>query len=501
MSFFLTAYILEAVGQKQFGVYVLLETVVACLALLDLAGVEGAFVKFIAEYHAKKDYDRVRQVINLGFSYYLVFQLALSAAILAFEKPLLRIFRFEEAVTAEIHILMVGFLVISIIRGSFRVFRSTLLGLQRMDITTLIDLITTVPNIAGTVVFLALGWGLKGLVINGVLVALLTVGIQIGFVYKLLPGLRFKPFSFEREIVRKAVGYGVKIQVARFAEIINAQVDKILLGVLLLVDSQIMVGFYELGAKPARVIRDLPSQLLPAITPAASQLDALEDALSLQKLYYRGSKYLAMVTLPLIFFTVTNASALVRLWLGEGYGLVAYALQVLSLGYLAYLLVGMGRLVARGMGVPQFEMRAALLITGLNVLLSAGLIMVAGFKGALYGTALSSIVGSLYFMSLFHRYLGRPFWKMIGVTVYPVPLAACLSGVGISLLATRGLAILGGPPAGRLDAFVSLLLGASVFFGVYVLVLLILGYFDEYDRDVISRGWLTIKKAKPERVG
>ena len=50
VSFFLIAYILEEVGQKQFGIFVLLETVVTCLALLDLAGVEGAFVKYIAAH-------------------------------------------------------------------------------------------------------------------------------------------------------------------------------------------------------------------------------------------------------------------------------------------------------------------------------------------------------------------------------------------------------------------------------------------------------------------
>jgi len=486
VSFFLVAYILNQLGKQQFGVYILIETMVTCLALLDIAGIEGAFVKFISEYHTKNDQNKLNQVVSLGFSYYLSFQAILCLAIYTFRQPLFKLFKLNADAGPDVSFVLLGFLFIALVRGSFRVYRSVLLGLQRMDMTNLIDIVFTIPNVLGTVYFLSNGWGIKGLIINGMIIAVLTVSGHIFCSYRILPGLRLRPFMFGKEIFKEAFFYGVKVQVARFAEIINAQIDKLLLGLILAQNSKTMVGFYELGAKPARIIRDLPSQLLPAILPAASQLDALEDKAALSKLYHRGSKYLAIITLPLAFFTIMNADMLINFWLGPGYPKVILALQVLSIGYTTTLLVGMGRLIARGIGVPHFEMHSSILITVLNVLLSAFLIYTIGFEGALLGTALSAIIGSIYFIIMFHKHLETSFWDDIFFDVYPIPAVACILALAGDhlLITTLNLAA---APVDRLSLFITLGGRAFIFFFIYGTILMITRYIDSYDKDVIRK--------------
>ncbi|MFQ5900252.1 MAG: flippase [Thermodesulfobacteriota bacterium] len=481
IGLFLTPFIIHKLGVEQFGIWVLLEVIVIYLGLLDFTGIGGAFVKYIAEYHTKKDFENCNHVINLGWAYYTFFWIVIFLFVITFKKPLLNLFSFSPDLYGTASFVFIGILLISFIRGSFAVFSSVLLGLQRMDITNIITVVTSIVNAVFVVLFLSSGYGLKGLVMSGLIVAILSSLLQVIFAYKVLPQIRFRPFSFNKAIFLKTFSYGSKIRIASMAELINAHADKVFLGYFL---NTGLVGFYELGAKIANIARSLPMQLLPAILPASSELHALNDKENLQKLYHRGSKYLGLLTFPIAFFTVSNASWIMTLWLGEtGFKESVLALQILSIGYVFMLLVSMGRLIARGMGIPQYEMRSSILIVIMNTVLSIILIMRFGFIGALLGTTISGIVGSIYFIYSFHCHIKQPLLDALK-KLYVNPLIFCIISFFASMLISRVL--IHEYPVNRIEAFYSLLISGSLFLGVYLLTLFKSRYIDEYDREIFS---------------
>ena len=487
VSLLLIPFIIHRIGMEQFGIWVLLEVVVIYLSLLDFTGIGGAFVKYIAEYHARKDFKKCNQVINLGWAYYTVFWIIMAILVYLLRKPILRLFDFPSDLSSTISVVFLGILLISLIRGSFAVFRSVLLGVQRMDITNIIAILASLVNAAGVILFLSLGFGLKGLVMSGLIVAVFTIILQTIFAYKTLPQLKFRPFSFSKDIFKKTFVYGINIRVASLSELINTHVDKIFLGYFL---NTMFVGSYELGAKIARIARSFPEQLLPAILPASSELHALDDKDNLRKLYHRGSKYLGLLTFPLAFFIIANAPLIIILWMGNrgfpGFTESVLALQVLSVGYVFMLLVSMGRLIARGIGIPQYEMRSSVLIVILNISLSIILIIKLGFTGALLGTTLSGIIGSIYFFCAFNRRIGEPVFSFIRKT-YTGPFFFCLVSLGISVLADYFFVqLLPAPVANRSNAFIQLLVKGLIFSGVYLLCLFKSGYIDKYDKEIFS---------------
>jgi len=499
VSLLLIPFIIHRIGMEQFGIWVLLEVVVIYLSLLDFTGIGGAFVKYIAEYHARKDFEKCSQVVNLGWAYYTVFWIIMALLVSLLRKPILRLFDFPSDLSSTISVVFLGILLISLIRGSFAVFRSVLLGVQRMDITNIIAVLASLVNAAGVILFLSLGFGLKGLVMSGLIVAVFTVILQTIFAYKTLPQLRFRPFSFSRDIFKKTFVYGINIRVASLSELINTHVDKIFLGYFL---STMFVGSYELGAKIARIARSFPEQLLPAILPASSKLHALDDKDNLQKLYHRGSKYLSLLTFPLAFFIIANASLIIILWMGNrgfpGFTESVLALQVLSVGYVFMLLVSMGRLIARGIGIPQYEMRSSVIIVILNITLSIILIIKLGFTGALLGTTLSGIIGSTYFFCAFNRRIGESVFSLIR-KIFIGPFLFCLVSLGISMLADYFFVLLFlAPAANRLDAFIQLLVKGLIFLGVYLLCLFKSGYVDKYDKEIFA-GFLEMIKVGLKR--
>lgn len=480
LSFLLTPYIVHKIGVERFGIWAVTNTAIHFFLFLDL-GIGSSFVKYIAEYNIKKDYERINEVINTGLIFSLFFCLSVFLISMAVKNVAMSLFKFSSELYDDAFIAFCGVLAVFIINYIFTVFKSTLYGLQRMDIVNIIYVIVSIPGTVGLILLLSLGFGLRGLIYNSIVVTLVTVISYAICARKLLPQMVVSRKYCSKNMFRKLWSFGYKVQISGFSEFINESLDKLLLGYFLNVR---MVGLYELGSKIALTAGTLPSVLLPAVEPASSELNAAEDTRALNNLYTRGTKYIVFLAFPLSLFVITNALPIMHFWMGEtGYERSALAIQILTIGYSFVLINSIGRLMARGMGVPQFEMVSALIILSLNILLSIILIMFFGFSGALIGTSVSAVIGSLYFMNRFHKHIKRTTISFLrGVCLKPV--LASIFAFFASLAADLLFYCFDFSPSGRFGYFMYLALKGSLFSGTYLLFIFVVKYLDEYDKKV-----------------
>jgi len=481
LSFLITPYIVHKIGLEKFGIWAIANTAIHFFLFLDL-GIGSSFVKYIAEYNTKKEYKMINEVINTGLIFSLFFCFIVFLFSMLLKNIAMNLLEFSSELYGDVLIAFFGVLVVFIINYSFTVFKSTLYGLQRMDIVNIIYVIVSIPGTVGLVLFLSFGFGLKGLVFNSIIVALVTVLSYAVCAYRILPQMVISLKYCNIIMFRKLWNFGFKVQIAGFSEFINESLDKLLLGYFMNVK---MVGFYELGSKIALTAGNLPSVLLPAVEPASSELDAAEDTRALNNLYTRGTKYTVFLAFPISLFAIINASPIMHFWMGKsGYEKSALAIQILIIGYSFVLVNSIGRLMARGMGVPQFEMVSAIIILVLNILLSVVLIILLGFIGALIGSSVSAVIGSLYFMNRFHKHMKRTITSFLR-EVYLKPMIACIFAFFSSLFISLLLNTLDFSPSGRIGFSVYLCLKGSVFLGAYLLCIFIVKYFDKYDMNVL----------------
>ncbi len=480
LSFLLTPYIVHKIGLERFGIWAVANTAIHFFLFLDL-GIGSSFVKYIAEYNTKKDYRLINEVINTGLAFSLFFCFCIFCVSILLKNLAMNLLKFSSELYDDVLLAFLGVLAVFIINYIFTVFKSTLYGLQRMDIVNIIFVIVSIPGTLSLVLFLSLGFGLKGLIYNSIIVAFVTVLSYAICAYRLLPQMVISMKYCNIKMFRKLWNFGFKVQISGFSEFINISLDKLLLGYFLNVK---MAGFYELGSKIALTAGNLPSVLLPAVEPASSELDAAKDTRALNNLYTRGTKYIVFLTFPLSLFVITNASLIMHFWMGgPGYEKSALAIQILTIGYSFVLVNGIGRLMARGMGVPQFEMISALIMLGLNILLSVTLIILFGFTGALIGTSMSAVIGSLYFMNRFHKHIKRTITSFIK-GVYLKPVFACITALFASFVVDLLFSYFGFSPSGRIGYLVYLGIKGVVFSGVYMLCIITFKYLDEYDKNV-----------------
>jgi O-antigen/teichoic acid export membrane protein len=475
----LTPYIVSTLGVQRFGVWSLIFVITSYLGLLDL-GTGTAFVKYVAEYYTRRDYDAINSIVNTGFAFYLTLAFVLIALVVAFNDSILHLFRIPPEILDEARFVLLGGIVILSLSNALSTFQAVTKGLQRMDVTNVIALAVSVPDVIGTIVFLQLGYGLKGLIVKEAIVFVLTASLFVLYAFKLLPSLRVGFRFCQRERLRELLGYGLKVQVSQLADLVSSQVDKVLLGYFLGLSP---VALYELGSKVVFTSKRLSRVLTSAIMPAASEIKARRDPQTLLLLYLRGSKYLVLVAAPLFFLIIFAAPLIMRAWMGRGYELSALVIQSLALGHFVHLLTGVGTMIVKGIGKPEVETRYTLLLLVMNIVLGVALVIRLGFLGVLIATPFSLIASSLYFMVIVHRLLRISLLPFIRDTYLKPVLASLVASLPFFALNHFTWPLL--LPDGRLNNLVLLGSAALLFASMYLAVLLKSDYLDSYDRGIL----------------
>jgi O-antigen/teichoic acid export membrane protein len=475
----LTPYIISRLGVERYGILALLGGVTGYFGLFDF-GISTSFVKYIAEFYARKDYGKINEVVNTGTAFYFIFGVGVFALAFFFMESVLSLLRIAPGLhkeTAFVFVAGVGIFSVSSVLGAFA---SVPGGLQRMDVTNLISVAVSVPNIAGTLFVLENGYGLPGLMVNSLVTTLLCNAANIVAAFRMLPELKFNLFLFSGDLFKKLFSFGYKLQVSRFANLISFETDKLLIAGFLNIG---LVTYYQLGSSIVSQARQIPLLLISALIPAVSELEAREGREALIKVFLRGSKYLISLSTPLLVFAAVNASVIMLAWMGHGYEKASTVIRFLCLGYYLATVTGVASSIAAGVARTDLDLKFGVLMAGLNLLLSVLLIMKFGFMGVLAGTSAALTVSSLYYIKLFLEYLQLPaknYWRL-----FAKPASACV----LPAMATCTVNYFFYPVAVESGRLFALSLAASnslFFFVLYAGVILRSGYFDEYDKTVLN---------------
>lgn len=479
VSVALTPYIVHHIGIERFGLWAIVGVITGYFGLLDL-GVGTSFVKYIAQYSAAGDDDSLSRVLSTGTVFYLAFAVGLIVLAYFVVIPLGAFFKISSSLALEAVIVLWMGIVIFAGSAVGSVFTSFPLGVQRMDISYKLAFALSLVNIAGTIFFLKSGWGLPGLMINNTVLVVLNSLLSMAIMRRLAPAVRLSFALVDRKMLGQLLGFGYKLQVSRFANLVSFQADRLIISFFLGVP---LVAFYQLGTSVLGYIRQLPLLLISALIPAVSEMDAKHQHDMLKELYIRGSGYLVALSVGFLFFLVITAADIMFIWMGLGYERAAWVIRVLALGYCAATVTGVASSIAAGCGRTDLDMKFGMLMAAMNLALSILLALLIGFKGVVFATSFSLTAASVYFVHIFHRQLLR----ISQAEFYGLFLRPLTAGLvaGAFLFIPR---YLHAQPITGLTRFESLIVfgvEAVLFSLVYLIALVRLGYFDAYDRGLI----------------
>lgn len=476
---FLCPFIIRHVGVERMGVWAIVGVITGYFGLFDF-GFTTSSIKYIAEFYGKKDFKKINEIIITSFISYFLFSLFLVIAVYFVSQPILKAFKVPPQLYAEALFVFLTGVFVFCCNNIFSPFVSLQLGLQKMGVNNAIEIGISSINVACVIFFLKKGFGLRGLMLSSVVACVVGCALNVFAAFKIFPSLRLR-FSFlHKDTFNRLFTFGYKMQILNIATFFHFQMDKILLGYFL---GFKYATYYLLASQVAQRIREVPLFLTTAMVPFASELSINPESGNMKALYFRSTKYIFLIGLPMIVAAIFYAKPFFVIWLGGGYEMSVITLQILLLGYLFGILSSPCAHIFIGMEMPHYVMIAALLAIATSLLLNILLVVTVGYLGVVIGTFTSFVIGSSYLFVKFYPALKLSVTEIAKRIIFKVSFACALA-----LLCTYYAA-----RQQHLTSWLSLSIQVGAFFLFFTLFILLLRYFDAYDKELFYKIILRIK--------
>lgn len=475
LTLVVTPFIIRKLGAEEFGIWALVGVISSYAQLSDF-GMTESLIKFVAEYKAKGDRERLNQVINTALVMYVLTG-AICCTLFFVSLPfivnnVLMIPAGLQKTAVNIFGIAIILFFVNMVMG---IFGSLITGFQQMGYSNLINILSVMLTAAGTFYFLSAGYGIKGLIINSALVAFVTIGCNVLVAWRIFPYLSLNPIAhFDRGQLSSIFSFSWKVQVSNVTQLMIFQIDRVLLSHYVGLHA---VGTYEIANRIAGQARGFIVSIFSPIIPAASALQAQNEDERVAGLYRRSFKYMCVIAVPFSALVIALAHPFIETWMGSGYETSAVTLQVLMFAYMLNVLTGPGSFILSGINKPHISMRSSVLAGISNLVLCVALVKWFGYFGIVSGIFASILVSGIYFITMVHKNIPGLSWRLYGRTLPRPLLLAVLCGISVGvvgeLLQVRGYVML---------CLLAICYAVPVAAGVWRG-----GYLDSFDRNLLHK--------------
>jgi len=423
--------VVKGLGDANYGVYSLVTAIVGYFAVIDINVTAGS-VKYIAEFNANRDQQRIDETVFFGLGVYSLLGLLGGIGLYAGAHFFVtRVFSVPPQLVGEavatLKLAALGFFL-----GQLQSYLNSIpQSLMRFDIAGRIEMVfgTGVPLL--TVAVLMLGYGLFEVILLRVITSALNCVILWRCIRRLLPELAWrKPGAAIR---RELLGFSAYSFLSRFAGLSYAYADKLIIGALVGVTG---LAYFTVASTLANRILSLTFRLSGVLFPAASALAARGELERLRALYLKASRYVVFLNASVLVLVAVFSYQILYYWIDPQFARVGQAvLTVMALSQFIDSLTSLPSLVNDGMGHPGYSGMFALARAGVGLVAVYAGVAGWGIVGAAWGHLLASIVLTIAFLVAVH---GRTVPARLGDLVRHAYLPSVLGVGAVAVAADAG---------------------------------------------------------------
>lgn len=398
-----TPFLIRSLGRAEYGIYQLIMSVTAYLALLDL-GVGNSVIRYMSKYRAEKDKLSQKQFLGVTTIYY--FAIAIIVLIIG---TILRYFLpnfFKVGLTPDEIVLARKLFTVTMITTAVSLatsgFSNAVLAYERFDVSKGTAIVMTTVKILASVAALKLGFSSFGIVMVHLIVVILTRGVYVLFItvkLKLIPMFRGIKFGFVKEII----AYSLFILLQLLASNINALSDQVLLGAFAK-GASVIIAVYGVGAQVLQYFKTIGFHFTSVLMPGLVRLvHSGADSRTYESEMIRIGRIVFMA-LGLIFSVFAiNGMDFVVLWAGEDYKEAFYIALILMFPTMFSYTEGVGYQLLQAMKKHKAPAIVQVVSALLNIVLTIILIKWKPLEGAVIGSFIALFVCELIVMNIMYR--------------------------------------------------------------------------------------------------
>jgi O-antigen/teichoic acid export membrane protein len=471
LSFAATPIIVKSLGHNDYGIYAL---VLGFIGYSFTFSIGRAITKYIAEYRANGETDKIRDVISATFFINVAVGLIGVLIICLSASWLVRdVFIIEaEAQNKTIYAMYLASGIIFVTTLN-QVFNAVLQGIQRFDVYSKILNLNSFALLSGNLILAYLGYGLLSLISWNLFVISFTSIVFAVSAKKLLPEFGIN-FRFGRETLKLVLRYS--------AGIVGYQIlaNFILLFERGWITRQLgteSLTYYVVPLTLGIYLHGFVSSLMMVIFPLASELK--DDKDKLLRLYTKATKIVSFLVVFMATSLIVSNRIFLTLWMGTVFAEKSGNLLILhTITFSLAAILTVSWQMTEGLGFPNYNFG----VFAACLFISVALMFALTDSFNSFGVALARLIGfAVIFFSIFYvekwffKKIQTEFWLKLAGTL----AAAALISAFIEILITTNL------PLNWISFIFSVFCGGIS----YCLVVWILGFVTA-DEKLLIRGIL-----------
>jgi len=349
----LVPYLLAHIGLEAYGIWTTIFILVTYVGLTTM-GVSNVYIKYVAEFTAKRQFDKANALLSTGLSVTIPLCAAVFACFLLgwnWYAPWLHLPHAYAGDGKEAVLVVLGVFLSSI---AFNAFGDMLTGTQQIASTQVFLTISILAEFLLIVVLVGAGRGIRGLAEAYLARIIINDGLTWWWAHRTIKWLRLSPRLVHRDSLKYVIHFGGLVQLQSMLAIFQASVDRL---VALSTIGAAAAGLLDVAKKWPTSLSSIPTAFFAALLPAASHVDAASDRSewlgNLQELYLSASRHSNLCTAAFASAMAFWSSSIMHVWLGPALPMRDSLIPLFVLFSIAmqfHMLTGPGTSVFRGMG-------------------------------------------------------------------------------------------------------------------------------------------------------
>lgn len=395
-----TPLLLRMLGQSEYGLYSLVNSVIGYLSILDL-GFGNAIIVYTAKYRAKNDKrseEKLHGMFKIIF-YIIGVVTILLGLVLYFNLNLLFGNTMTDVELKKARIMMLILIFNLGVTFAFSIYSSIISAYEKFTFQKIIAIMSAVmkPVIMIPLLFL----GMKSITMT-LVITIINVAVVFSnymFCRKKL-NLKVKYNGFDKILFKKILSYSIWIFLGVIVDKVNWSVDQFVLGA---VSGTIAVSIYSIASTLNQLFLNLSTAISSVFLPKMSALvskDATPEVLTKEFIKVGRIQYYIMFLAcsGLVLF----GKQFIILWAGKNFEQSYYVALFLIIPLCVPLIQNLGLSIMQAMNKYKFRSISTTIMAIFNLVISILLARKFGAVGSAMGTCIALIICNIILINIYY---------------------------------------------------------------------------------------------------
>lgn len=400
ISIIYTPIMLRILGQSEYGLYTLSNSMIGYLGVLNL-GLGNSIIRYTSKYRANNDLESEYSLNGMFFIIYSILGLIvfILGSIFIFNTENIFSNTLNSIEIRKMKILLSIMLFNLSISFPFAIFDSIIVAYENFIFLKCVGIVRTIINPIIMIPLLFMGYKSVAITLLSTIINLGCIGLNIYYCFKILKiKIKFNNFNFS--LLREISIYSFFIFLNVLVDKIYWNTDQFILGTIV---SSSEVAVYSIGAMFNTYYMSFSTAIsgvfLPKITKMVTKNTRDEE---ISNLFIKVGRIQFIVMSFILSGFLLIGNDFINLWAGLGYEDSWYIAIVVMIPLTVPLIQNIGISILQAKNMHKFRSKIYLFIAILNIFTTIPLCKIWGGIGAAISTGVSFFIGNIIIMNIYY---------------------------------------------------------------------------------------------------